>query len=146
MIIPKIASILGVRTKTSKMTKRFTEHVELTKEIIAACYEVHNVLGPGLEERFYRDALVHELGLRGLIVKKEQEYSVDYKGKSIGLHRIDLIVDDKVIVELKAVSGRLQKIHFAQTVSERQVSGLSVALLVNFGDTSVQIRRFEVPD
>jgi GxxExxY protein len=45
------------------MSQRFTKHVELTKQIIAACYEVHNVLGPGLEERFYRDALAYELGL-----------------------------------------------------------------------------------
>ena len=128
------------------MESRFTKHVELTKEIIAACYEVHNVLGPGLEERFYRDALVLELELRGLVTRKEQEYLVTYKGQTIGSHRIDLIVDDKVIVELKAVTGRLQKVHIAQTVSERQVSGLTVALLVNFGDTSVQVRRLEVPD
>ena len=128
------------------MTKRFTKHVELTKEIIAACYEVHNILGPGLEERFYRDALLFELGLRGLNATKEREFAVDYKGEVIGSHRVDLIVEDKVIVELKAVSGRLQKVHIAQTVSERQVSKLTVALLVNFGDTSVQIRRFESLD
>ena len=84
--------------------------------------------------------------MRGLVTRKEQEYLVTYKGQTIGSHRIDLIVDDKVIVELKAVTGRLQKVHIAQTVSERQVSGLTVALLVNFGDSSVQVRRLEVPD
>ena len=128
------------------MTKRFTKHVDLTKEIIAACYEVHNILGPGLEERFYRDALLHELGIRGLKAVKEREFAVDYKGMNLGSHRVDLIVEDKVIVELKAVAGRLQKVHIAQTVSERQVSKLTVALLVNFGDTSVHVRRFESPD
>jgi GxxExxY protein len=128
------------------MAKRFTKHIDLTKEIIAACYEVHNVLGPGLEERFYRDALFHELGLRGLKTTKEKEFSIEYKGMPIGSHRIDLIVEDKVIVELKAVAGRFQRIHIAQTVSERQACGMSVALLVNFGDTSVQIRRLEEPD
>jgi GxxExxY protein len=128
------------------MAGRFTKHIGLTQEIIAACYEVHNVLGPGLEERFYRDALLHELELRGLKTVKEEEFLIEYKGKPIGLHRIDLVVEDKVIVELKAVAGRLQRIHLAQTVSERQVSGLPVALLVNFGDTSVQIRRLEIPD
>jgi GxxExxY protein len=56
------------------------------------------------------------------------------------------VIEDKVIVELKAVTGRLKRVHIAQTVSERQVSGLAVALLVNFGDTSVQVRRLEVPD
>jgi GxxExxY protein len=97
------------------MAKRFTKHVELTKEIIAACYEVHNILGPGLEERFHRDALLLELGIRGLNATKEIEFAVDYKGKVIGSHRIDLIVEDKVIVELKAVVGRIQKVHIAQT-------------------------------
>jgi GxxExxY protein len=119
------------------------QHTDLTREIIAACYEVHSVLGPGLEERFYRDALCHELKLRGMRVQTEREYSVTYKGRPLGIHRVDLVVEDKVLIELKAVTGRLQDIHVAQTVSERQVSGLPVALLVNFGDTSVQVRRLE---
>lgn len=120
------------------------EYVEVTRQIIAACYEVHNVLGPGLQERFYRDALVHELGLRGLICEREQEFPVEYKGIILGKHRVDLMVEGKVLVELKAVNGKLQGIHVAQTVSERSVSKLPVALLVNFGDTSVQVRRFDV--
>ena len=128
------------------MNTRFTQHVELTKQIIGACYEVHNILGPGLEERFYRDALLLELELRNLKATKEKEFRVEYKGTHIGSHRIDLIIEDKVLVELKAVTGSLHEVHIAQTVSERQVSKLPVALLVNFGDTSVQIRRFESPD
>ena len=127
------------------MEKRFTKHVELTKEIIAACYEVHNALGPGLEKRFYRDALLLELEMRNLRAEKEREYSVEYKGNKIGSHRIDIVVESKVVVELKAVSGKLQEVHIAQAVSESQVSGLPVALLVNFGDTSVQVRRLESP-
>jgi len=122
------------------------KHVELTQKIISACYEVHNVLGPGLEERFYRDALAYELELNGLSVKREQEYEVEYKGRKLGLHRVDLIVENTVVVELKAVSGKLLDVHKAQTISERRVSKLPVALLVNFGDTSVQIRCFESRD
>ncbi len=125
------------------MPKGLTKHTELTQEIIAACYEVHNNLGPGLEERFYRDALLYELSLRRISTEKEKSFAVSYKGKHIGGHRIDLIVDDKVLVELKAVSGRLLDIHHAQTLSELNVSGLPVALLVNFGGKSVQVRRFE---
>lgn len=113
----------------------------LTKEIIAACYEVHNILGPGLEEKFYRDALMHELGLRGLQVIREKEFPVTYKGRILGSHRVDLIVEGKVLLELKAVPGELLRIHIAQTVSERQVSKLPLALLVNFGDVSVEVRR-----
>lgn len=125
------------------MVKRFTQHIDLTKQIIAACYEVHNTLGPGLLEKFYRDALLHELTLNGLKVTCEKEFIVEYKGKQLGKHRVDLIVEDKVLVELKAVEGNLLDVHKAQTISERQVTKMPVALLVNFGDTSVQIRRFE---
>ena len=71
---------------------------------------------------------------------------VEYKGRKLGLHRIDLVVEDTVIVELKAVTGKLLDVHVAQTISERQVSGLPLALLINFGDKSVQIRRFERRD
>jgi GxxExxY protein len=124
---------------------RFTKFVELTKAVIGACYEVHNILGPGLEERFYRDALAYELELRGLKVQREQEFVVTYKQKVLGSHRADLVVEGKVLVELKAVMGKLLPIHEAQTVSEREVSRLPVALLVNFGDSSVQVRRFECP-
>jgi GxxExxY protein len=126
------------------MPSGLEQHKDLTQQIIAACYEVHNVLGPGLEERFYRDALCHELELRGIQIQAEQEYRVVYKGRALGTHRVDLVVEDKVLIELKAVAGRLQDIHVAQTISERQVSGLPVALLVNFGDTSVQVRRLEL--
>ncbi|MCH8108209.1 MAG: GxxExxY protein, partial [Chloroflexi bacterium] len=101
------------------MAKGLEKHLELTEQVIAACYEVHNVLGPGLEERFYRDALAHELDLRGLKSRREQEFTVEYKGKPLGTHRLDLIVEDKVVVELKAVTGKLLDVHVAQTISER---------------------------
>jgi GxxExxY protein len=107
---------------------------------------VHNILGPGLEERFYRAALAHELELRGLKVRREQEFPVEYKGKLLGQHRVDLIVENKVLVELKAIAGPLLDVHVAQTVSERQVSNLPVALLVNFGEASVRVRRLENRD
>jgi GxxExxY protein len=128
------------------MPQGLDKHVDLTQQIIAACYEVHNVLGPGLEERFYRDALAYELALRGLECRREQEFRVEYKGRALGTHRVDLIVEDKVLVELKAVTGKLLAVHAAQTISERKVSKLPVALLVNFGETSVQIRRLESRD
>jgi GxxExxY protein len=79
-------------------------------------------------------------------VQREQEFMVEYKGKQLGLHRIDLIVENTVLVELKAVEGKLLPVHIAQTVSERTVSRLPVALLVNFGDTSVQVRRLASRD
>jgi len=128
------------------MARGLEKHLELTEQVIAACYEVHRVLGPGLEERFYRDALAYELDLRGLESHREKEFTVEYKGKSLGIHRVDLIVEGKVLVELKAVIGKLLDVHVAQTISERRVSELPVALLINFGDTSVQVRRLERRD
>ena len=125
------------------MARGLEKHLELTELVIAACFEVHNVLGPGLEERFYRDALAHELELRGLKSRREQEFTVAYQGRSLGTHRVDLIVEDKVVVELKAVTGKLLDVHVAQTLSERHVSDLPVALLVNVGETRVQVRRLE---
>ena len=76
------------------MAKGLEKHLELTELVIAACYEVHNVLRPGLEERSYRDALAHELELRGLKSRREQEFAVEYKGESLGTHRVDLIVEE----------------------------------------------------
>ena len=128
------------------MSRGLERHIELTEQVIAACYEVHNVLGPGLEERFYRDALLVELGFRGLQAVRESEYTVEYKGVPLGTHRIDLIVEGKVLVEVKGVTGPLQSVHVAQTISERKVSKLPVAMVVNFGDTRVQIRRLEARD
>ena len=128
------------------MPSGLERHVELTEKIIGACQEVHRVLGPGLKERFYRDALLIELGLRGVRCRSEQEFGVEYKGRPIGAHRVDLIVEDKVLVELKAVSGQLSGLFVAQTISERRVTKLDVALLVNFGEVSLQVRRLERRD
>jgi GxxExxY protein len=121
-------------------------HTELTEQIINAAFEVHRILGPALEERFYRDALAYELELRGHRVERERSFPVSYKGKLIGEHAIDLIVDGKVVVELKATASPTLDVHVAQTVSERRVSGLQVALLLNFGDASLRIRRLEARD
>ena len=81
--------------------------------------------------------------MRGLSVSNEQVYDVFFKGEHIGGHRIDLVVEDKVLVELKAVAGKLLDIHYAQALSELNVSKLPVALLVDFGGKSVKVRRFE---
>jgi GxxExxY protein len=128
------------------VSKGLEKHVELTEKVIAACYEVHKILGPGLEEKFYRDALAYELELRGIPCQREQEFLVEYKGKPLGLHRVDVVVEGKVVVELKAVTGSLSSTFVAQTISERKVSRLPVALLVNFGEVSLQIRRLESRD
>ena len=128
------------------MTSGLEYYTDLTEDIINAAFEVHRILGPALEERFYRDALAFELQLRGHKVDMERPFPVSYKGKLLGEHGVDIVVDDKVVVELKAVASEILPVHVAQTISERRVSGLKVALLLNFGNTKLLIRRIEARD
>ena len=114
----------------------------LTEKIIAACFKVHTVLGPGLKEKMYENALKIALDQVSLRHSAEKSYVVKYDDKRIGTLRIDLVVDDNVIVEIKAVSGIMPKIFEHQILSYLKISGLQIGLLVNFGEKSCQVRRF----
>ena len=114
----------------------------LTEKIIAVCFKVHTVLGPGLKEKMYENALKIALDQVSLRHSAEKSYVVKYYDKRIGTLRIDLVVDDNVIVEIKAVSGIMPKIFEHQILSYLKISGLKVGLLVNFGEKSCQVRRF----
>jgi len=103
----------------------------LTESIIGACIEVHRELGPGLTENMYEAALCYELDLRGIRYQRQVETPVAYKGKPIGKGIIDLVVEGKVIVELKACES-LTAIHRAQLICYMQVTRLQLGLLVNF--------------
>ncbi|WP_321990750.1 GxxExxY protein [Marispirochaeta aestuarii] len=112
--------------------KNLNEINEITEQIIAACIEIHRELGPGLLESVYRDCLFHELGLRKMECKKEVPLSLEYKGLAIGNgYRIDLLVEDTVIVELKAVETVLG-IHEAQILTYLRLARKKVGLLINF--------------
>jgi GxxExxY protein len=104
---------------------------QLTEKIIGACIEVHRELGPGLTENFYEAALCHELDMRGIPYERQFPISVNYKGMEIGKTRIDLVVDNRVIVELKSCEG-LNAVHRAQLICYLQITGLKVGLLINF--------------
>ena len=105
----------------------------LTEAIIGAAIEVHRLLGPGLLESIYEEAICHELGLRGLLVERQVEAKVVYKGIVIKGQRLDLLVEKKVVIELKAVS-KLSDVAIAQTLSYLKATGLKRALLLNFGE------------
>jgi len=96
---------------------------ELTQKIIGAALDVYHTLGPGFMEVIYRNALLHELSLRGLSAQTEVEIHIPYKGILSGKHRLDLIIDQRVVVELKAVSA-LADIHTAQALSYLKAAGL----------------------
>lgn len=104
----------------------------LTEMIIACAIEVHRILGPGLLESIYEEALCHEFRLRGIPFERQKEVDVVYKDKIIRGQRIDLIVDGQVVVEIKAVKS-LSDVFTSQTLSYLKSTGLKRALLINFG-------------
>ena len=106
---------------------------ELTEKIIGAAIEVHRILGPGLLESIYEEALCHELQLRGIAFERQKDVDVVYKGLVIKGQKLDLLVEGQVVLELKAVS-RLSDVAMAQTLSYLKATGLKRALLINFSE------------
>ena len=115
-------------------------HKELTFELIGAAMEVHNTLGPGFLEEVYQKSLETELRLRQLSFDPQHRVVVRYKGFVVADYYLDIVVVNKVILELKAVD-RLASIHEAQLIAYLKASGLEVGLLLNFGAESLQHKR-----
>ena len=105
--------------------------------------QVHRALGPGFEEKIYRRAMLIELPRQHLRVETEKHISIFYLGKKVGRHHLDLVVEEKVIIELKTVET-LNKSHYAQLRSYLKSSGLKVGLLINFTGESLDYRRVEL--
>jgi GxxExxY protein len=104
----------------------------LTEKIIGAAIEVHRTLGPGLLESVYEEALCYEFHLRGLGYQRQIEVGVKYKGHVIKGQRIDLLVENEVVVELKSVAN-LPQVATSQVLSYLKATGLKRGLLFNFG-------------
>ncbi|MFQ5764390.1 MAG: GxxExxY protein [Rhodospirillales bacterium] len=105
---------------------------ELTEKVIGASIEVHRALGPGLLESSYEECLCHELTLRGVLFERQVPLPVEYKGVKLDCgYRLDLLVDNAVVVELKAVE-RIEPIHEAQLLTHLKLGGWTVGLLINF--------------
>lgn len=103
----------------------------LTDKVIGAAIEVHRILGPGYLESVYEEALVHELQLRNIPLERQKVININYKDKAVGEGRLDLLVDQCLIIELKAVN-ELADIHVAQVLSYLKTTGLQLGLLINF--------------
>ncbi|MEA3352026.1 MAG: GxxExxY protein [Chloroflexota bacterium] len=112
----------------------------LTYAIIGACMEAHRVLGPGFLESVYQTALANELALRGIPFHEQVRLQVTYKEIIAGEYRADFLIDDKVIVEIKAVS-ELNEIHEAQLINYLKGTDYRVGLLINFGASSLEHER-----
>ncbi len=114
-------------------------HSELSKKIIAAAYAVHKELGYGFAEKVYKNALAIELQEMGVKCSVEVPLKVLYHEKTVGDYYADMIVEDRIIIEVKAVSA-LEPIHEVQLVNYLKATGLNVGLLINFGQ-SVKVKR-----
>jgi GxxExxY protein len=105
---------------------------DLTQQVIGAAIEVHRHLGPGLLEAVYQACLAKELALRGITFESERPLQVAYKGMQVECgYRLDFLVEDKVVVELKAVDALLP-VHEAQLLTYLRITGCRVGLLINF--------------
>ena len=116
-------------------------HKELTEQIIAAAFEVHRVLGYGFLEKVYQRSMQVELRARGLTADMESEIRVCYKGADVGFYKADLFVNHCVIAELK-VAKAYNPEDEAQLLNELKATGVKVGLLINFGRTKVEFKRF----
>ena len=118
---------------------------KLTGEIIAAAIDVHKSLGPGFIESVYQNALKKELELRQLDFEEEKQIKIMYKDTEVGHHRMDLVVNDEVVVELKAVED-ISRVHVAQAISYLKATNIRVGLILNFAKSKIDIRRVLLDD
>ena len=129
-----------IQDKQDKESRVGLLHEDLTGRIIEACYEVANELGFGFLESVYEKALKIALEEKGLRVKQRAPIQVVFRGKPVGVFYADLLVEDKVILELKTVAA-LAAEHKAQLINYLKASGFEVGLLINFGKPKIEIKR-----
>ncbi len=116
------------------------EHKELTEKIIGAAIQVHKQLGPGFIESIYEKALIIEFRKRGIEVKEQQEVIVKYDDIEVGRHRLDLFVEEAIVIELKAIKD-IEDIHFAIVKSYLKSVDKKHGLLLNFAKVKLEIKR-----
>lgn len=120
------------------------EHDALTQKIIGCCFKVHSSLGPGFIEKIYAKALQHQLKSEGLNFEMEKEFNVFFNEELVGKFRCDLFIENEVIVELKSVTGYIPKLFQNQLLSYLKASKVKTGLLINFGNTSCEVKRLSV--
>ena len=113
---------------------------ELSRKIIGSAFEVSNVLGAGFLEKVYENALNRELNLKGLKTQQQASLKVYYKDELVGDYFADILVENEIIVELKAVK-EFDEIHIAQCLNYLKITGLKLCLLINFSKPKVEIKR-----
>lgn len=122
------------------MTEKKYKYSDETGKIIGLAMEVHRFLGNGFQEVIYQRALEIEFANNNIPFKREFEMPVIYKNEQIGTRRVDFLVHDKISVELKAIIN-LEPVHFAQAINYLEAYNLEIGLLLNFGASSLEIKR-----
>jgi GxxExxY protein len=131
------------RVAANSASRESAEHASLealVEIVVGAAYEVSNVLGAGFLEKVYERALMQELSLRGLRAATQTPFPIAYKGKNVGTYSADLVVEDRLLVEVKCVE-QFSNEHLAQCINYLKASGLHLALLINFRRPRVEWRR-----
>jgi GxxExxY protein len=119
---------------------RGLEYEDLTEKIIGCAIEVHKKLGPGFLESIYENAFIIELQKQHLQAERQREAIIKYDGIQVGRHRLDLIIDDTIVVELKAVRN-VEDIHFAIVKSYLKALGKEHGLIINFSRKVLEVKR-----
>ena len=123
------------------MINKEYKYSELTSKIIGCAMAVHKVLGNGFQEVIYQRALEIEMGLASLSFSREHEMPIFYREQQIGTRRVDFLLENLISVELKATT-KLEDVHLAQAINYLEAYNLEIGLLINFGETSLQFKRF----
>ena len=118
------------------------KYKEITEKIIGSSMKVHAALGNGFQEVIYQRALEIEMKEAGLSFQRELSMPIYYKGRNIGERRVDFFVEEKIMVELKAII-LLEKVHLAQAKNYLEAYNVQVGLLINFGSISLEFKRLE---
>lgn len=116
------------------------KYEEVTGKIIGCAMKVHSTLGNGFQEVIYQRAMAIEMEMQGLGFQREMEMEIFYEGRNIGTRRVDFFVEEKIMVELKAII-KLEDVHLAQAMNYCQAYNLPIGLLINFGAKSLEFKR-----
>ncbi|MFO7890005.1 MAG: GxxExxY protein [bacterium] len=113
---------------------------ELTHNIIGCAMQVHKTLGNGFQEVIYQRALAIEFKYNGIDFEREKEMKIHYRELEIGTRRVDFFIENKIMVELKAITN-LEDVHLAQAMNYLEAYNMEIGLLINFGTKSLQFKR-----
>jgi GxxExxY protein len=125
------------------MIKETYKYSDITEKIIGCAMKVHRTLGNGFQEVIYQRALAIEMRNQGLNFERELEMPIFYEEEEIGTRRVDFFVEDKIMVELKALT-QLEKVHLAQAINYLEAYKIEIGLLINFGGASLEFKRLTI--